>query len=205
MANSVMEEPQDKACRIIEVAQKRFGQYGFEKTTINDIASDLKMSKGSLYYYFPDKEHIYIAVIQKEHDLFIHMVNEKIALLSDPSEMIREYVHVRLAYFRSFLNLSKFRHDNYWELHAIMRERWAIFKVQEETLIIDILKLGVEKEYFEIKNIPEISELLLDTIRGLSIAFIKNNEIFYLEASQYDLLVKKIDLLLDVFIKSLKK
>ena len=60
-------ESLSKTEQIIKVAQKRFGQYGFEKTTMNEIASDLNMCKGSLYYYFPDKEHLYIAVAKKEH------------------------------------------------------------------------------------------------------------------------------------------
>ena len=60
-------DSQSKTEQIIKFAQKRFGQYGFEKTTMNEIASDLNMCKGSLYYYFPDKEHIYLAVAKKEH------------------------------------------------------------------------------------------------------------------------------------------
>ena len=41
---------------IIEASQKRFGIFGVEKTSMREIADDLKLSKASLYYYFPDKE-----------------------------------------------------------------------------------------------------------------------------------------------------
>lgn len=200
-----MGECPEKTSRIIEVAQKRFGLYGFEKTTMNEIASDLNMSKGSLYYYFPDKERLYIAVVQKEHDLFVQLVNEKIALLSDPSQMIREYVSVRLSYFRMLLNLSRFRHDNAREVHSMMHEQWTIFRVQEQELIMGILNIGIEKQLFEVENVEEISVLLLDIIKCLSISLVKKKDIFYLEASEYESLTRKINMFIEMFIKSLKK
>ncbi|WP_321331017.1 TetR/AcrR family transcriptional regulator [uncultured Bacteroides sp.] len=196
----------EKTSRIIEVAQNRFGLYGFEKTTMNEIASDLNISKGSLYYYFPDKESLYIAVIQKEHDVFIHLVTEKIASLSDPAQMIREYVNIRLSYFHTLLNLSRFRHNNnMWELHSMMHQQWAVFKIQEEGLIADVLTYGVKEAFFEIENIHDIAELLLDIIKGLSMSLVKNKDIFYLEDTEYDKLFKKINLFVEMFIKSLKR
>lgn len=41
--------------QIIEGAIKRFSHFGINKTTMNDIAEDLAVSKPSLYYYFPIK------------------------------------------------------------------------------------------------------------------------------------------------------
>src|SRR5438128_9330539 len=50
---------------IIEAALKRFTHFGVGKTTMNEIADDLSISKASLYYYFPDKLNLYGAVLQK--------------------------------------------------------------------------------------------------------------------------------------------
>ena len=49
---------------IIEAAKKRFSHFGVGKTTMNEIADDLSISKASLYYYFPDKLNLYAAVLQ---------------------------------------------------------------------------------------------------------------------------------------------
>src|SRR5947208_16334089 len=50
---------------IIEAAKKRFSHFGVDKTTMNEIADDLSISKASLYYYFPDKLNLYGAVLQQ--------------------------------------------------------------------------------------------------------------------------------------------
>ncbi len=51
--------------QIIEGAIKRFTHYGISKTTMNEIAEDLSVSKPSLYYYFPDKGSLVLGVISK--------------------------------------------------------------------------------------------------------------------------------------------
>ena len=41
--------------QIIQTALKRFAHYGFNKTTMNEVAADLNITKANLYYYYPDK------------------------------------------------------------------------------------------------------------------------------------------------------
>jgi len=62
-------ERSDKIRMIIEASQKRFGLFGIEKTSMREIADDLKLSKASLYYYFTDKESLYKAVKEKEKEI----------------------------------------------------------------------------------------------------------------------------------------
>ncbi len=60
-----MAEQDQKREAILEVALKRFKRFGLAKTTMDEIAKDLEISKGSLYYYFSDKERIYVAVVER--------------------------------------------------------------------------------------------------------------------------------------------
>src|SRR5690606_12192035 len=62
---------------IIEIAIRRFSHYGFSKTTMNEVADDLKITKANLYYYYPDKtalirdviSYISTDLISKEEEL----------------------------------------------------------------------------------------------------------------------------------------
>jgi len=47
---------------ILESAVAAFRQHGYHGTTMEQIAEQLLMTKGSLYYYFKDKEEILFAV-----------------------------------------------------------------------------------------------------------------------------------------------
>lgn len=64
----------DRRKLIIEGARELFGRYGFEKTTVDDIASHTGIGKGSVYLEFQTKEDILISVIDEfanhMHDYF---------------------------------------------------------------------------------------------------------------------------------------
>lgn len=54
--------------RILEEASSLFIHYGFEKTTMDDIALAAKCSKRTLYNHFNDKEKLFIAAVSVKLD-----------------------------------------------------------------------------------------------------------------------------------------
>ncbi len=55
-----------KKGQIIKTAQKRFSRHGLVKTTMEEIARDLRMGKATLYHYFKSKEEIFYEVTKLE-------------------------------------------------------------------------------------------------------------------------------------------
>jgi AcrR family transcriptional regulator len=52
-------------CRIIETAERLFRQIGFQKTTVSDIARELRMSPANVYRFFATKAEINEAVARQ--------------------------------------------------------------------------------------------------------------------------------------------
>ncbi len=59
-----------KKGQIIKTAQKRFSRHGLVKTTMEEIARDLRMGKATLYHYFKSKEEIFYEVTKLEIDRY---------------------------------------------------------------------------------------------------------------------------------------
>lgn len=194
----------DKASQIIDVAQKRFGLYGLEKTSMREIAADLNLTKGSLYYYFPDKEHLYMAVIEKEQKQFIRYLEEAVSTTSDPEEILKKYVEARIHYFRSLLNLSRIRVDAYKGLTPVFKDIRMRFNEQEVDLISKILSRGLKQGQFYIDNIEATSRLYLDILRGLRQSVLSRKEMMYIDEAEYDSLVQKAKSFTELFIRGLK-
>src|SRR5471030_3102406 len=76
--NAVNDQQDVKREKILEASYQRFLHYGYSKTTMNEIAGDLKLSKALLYYYFPDKSQLYIAVMRKLTDDYLQLLEENI-------------------------------------------------------------------------------------------------------------------------------
>ncbi|CAM4399090.1 TetR family transcriptional regulator [Bordetella tumbae] len=52
--------------QVIHAARDLFLQHGFEGATMNMIAAQAEVSKATLYAYYPTKEQVFVAVIQRE-------------------------------------------------------------------------------------------------------------------------------------------
>ena len=60
-----MVEADKKSELILEGAIKRFAHFGINKTSMAEIAEDLSLSKPALYYYYPDKQSLILAVAER--------------------------------------------------------------------------------------------------------------------------------------------
>jgi AcrR family transcriptional regulator len=190
--------------QILNAAQKHFGIYGLEKSTMREIASDLNISKGALYYYFSDKEQLYKAVVEKEHEEFIQLLTEKLTQMSDPKEMLLEYIEIRMKHFRTMLNLSRFRLEDFCNLKPIIGDIWVQFQDKEVEIIEQILNIGIDKKLFFIEQPHEVAQLFMELLKGLRKNELHNKELFYLDQKEYEVLISKTYAFVNIFIKGLR-
>ncbi len=197
-------EKTDKIRLIIEASQKRFGLYGIEKTSMQEIADDLKLSKASLYYYFPDKESLYLAVVEKEQNEFIARISERIFSFHEPEQLLLEYANARLSYFRTLLNLSRLRLETYSGLKPAFIEKIQVFKEKEKDIIKRIFEKGISAGIFFINDKDQMASLFLDLHRGLRNTLVNEKKTLFIEQEEFDLLVEKSIAFTKFFIRGLK-
>jgi TetR/AcrR family transcriptional regulator len=84
--------------RILESAVRSFARRGFYGTSMDDIAEELKLTRGSLYYYFHDKEEILALCHLVALDAVNRALDSVRAERLPPDEAIRRLVaeHVRV-------------------------------------------------------------------------------------------------------------
>jgi AcrR family transcriptional regulator len=193
-----------KEGEIINVAQKRFALFGYDKTTMQEIANDLNMSKGSLYYYFPDKENLYISIIRKEQKVFIDLLSQKLKSALSPDDMLIEYVRTRLTLFRDLINLSRSRMEDFSGVNSLIKETLVGLHLQELEIIKEILRKGNENKIYSITDIGEIAGLFLDLLKGLRMSHLRGMSVYYIDENNYELLVNKSVLFVDIFLKGLE-
>jgi AcrR family transcriptional regulator len=78
--------------RIIDSAEKRFSQYGFRRVTMDDIASDLGISKKTLYLHFKSKEDIAWAVKTRMHRDIDRLLQKAKKEIPDPIERFKKII-----------------------------------------------------------------------------------------------------------------
>ena len=58
-------EKQQRRTDILSAAEEVFFSKGFERATMDDVAEEAELSKGTLYLYFKNKEDLHMAVAMK--------------------------------------------------------------------------------------------------------------------------------------------
>lgn len=56
---------------ILEIAIKLFQRFGYQKTTVEEIAREAQIGKGTVYLHFVSKEEILLTLIQNYHQAMI--------------------------------------------------------------------------------------------------------------------------------------
>ena len=63
MARRTKEEAAKTRAQILDSALSLFVKKGYDRTTFNDIASRLKLTKGAVYWHFESKEALLVAIL----------------------------------------------------------------------------------------------------------------------------------------------
>ena len=63
---------------ILAAAKQLFGHYGYRRTSIDNIAQEARIAKGTVYLYFKSKEEIFRALCQQLLDTVLTATEEEV-------------------------------------------------------------------------------------------------------------------------------
>src|ERR1700709_2399568 len=106
--STVVDQQDIKREKILEAAYQRFLHYGYSKTTMNEIAGDLSMSKALLYYYFPDKSQLYIAVMRRVANDYLSNLASKVNTFTGLKDAFEFQINVQHEFILNNYNFFDF-------------------------------------------------------------------------------------------------
>jgi AcrR family transcriptional regulator len=136
---------------IVEVARGIFANYGFRKTTMNEIADGVGKGKSSLYYYFSSKEDVYRAVIEMEAETMKQKLVDAIDGVDDPVGKLRIYVVTRMEILHELINFHQAINSEYLTNIDFIQKMRKKYDNEEVTLLKNILQIGVDSGTFRIE------------------------------------------------------
>ena len=85
----ITKEPEVRKQEIIDTALKLFGEKGYEKTSITDIAKAIGMAQVLCYRYFPSKEALFDSAIEQYADV---LVEQMVSPKTDENQTLRQII-----------------------------------------------------------------------------------------------------------------
>lgn len=132
--------------KIGKAAMQCFEKYGLDKTTLDDIAQSIGFNKASLYYYYKNKEDIFIEVALKEGEDYIASLQQKALLKKGIEKQVWFYMHSRFNYYKNILNMNRVSVETlnkilprFFELYDALMKKEKKFLTQ---LVADAVRNG---------------------------------------------------------------
>lgn len=189
---------------IIERAIQRFAHFGIQKTTMNEIADDLAMSKPSVYYYFPDKTSLIIAVVER----IINEYLDRLSKIFEQSESISKSLEAMLELRIEFL-------ERYFMLHlednteqSLCREdvRSSIIQIRsnEINLLAGLLEKGKQEGILYVSDPNHTAELFINTLTGIAMyVFSEQKKQLIPDMESFNSLLNKQKEISEIFLKGI--
>jgi AcrR family transcriptional regulator len=157
----------NKKTIIIKAAQELFAQFGFVKTTVDEIARAARMGKATLYHYFRSKEDVFKEVIEKESKILNEKVKEAIDNEETSQKKLRAFVLTRMMYLNELANIYSALRDEFLNHYAFIEKTREKDFYQEIKSVKNILNEGIEKNIFVIKDAELTSFAIISALKGL--------------------------------------
>jgi TetR/AcrR family transcriptional regulator len=100
-------EKEQRRNMIIDAAEKIFFKKGIENSTMDDVASEAELSKGTLYLYFKSKEDIQLAIAMRGSEILKEMMQKRLSKNKTGYENLLELADISI----DFSN----KHKHYYE------------------------------------------------------------------------------------------
>jgi TetR/AcrR family transcriptional repressor of mexJK operon len=156
--------------RIIEVAIRRFGHFGFDKTTMTEIALDASISKQALWNYFPDKKVLITAVIEKVIGEYIRILEAAFIQSKDVYHALQQLLEARRHLYTKYTMLvSQLVDPQTLVWNKTLIEAKDNLKEKEEHLLRELLSKGVVSEELKQLDAEKTSTLILDVFTSMLI------------------------------------
>jgi hypothetical protein len=140
----------DRRNEILIASKRCFSKYGYDKTTLDDIAEIVGVNKVSIYYYYKNKEAIFKEVIELEANEFSDNMKKKVEDITDCKNKILTWIKEGFKYNQTNSILNQLSYDSIKKLTPQLEELKNSSLKKGADYIASILSFHQKKN--EIKN-----------------------------------------------------
>ncbi|HWK57085.1 MAG TPA: TetR/AcrR family transcriptional regulator [Parapedobacter sp.] len=163
-----------KRTQILEAATRRFAHFGLAKTTMAEIAQDLSFSKALLYYYFPDKNALYAAVLEHVINQSFDEMERAVPAITDCHEAMMFVLDKRIEFITQYYNLLEYSISAVQQVPDAMAGVLEDSKDKERSMLANILKKGVDTGQLQVDDLNETADILLFALVGMRFSILKD-------------------------------
>ena len=130
-----MSEPEkDKQQLIFDSAEQIFGASGYASATIEEIAGNAGVAKGTVYLYFSSKQELFISLLENRIGNYQGLIETRLRTGGTVQEVLNALIATRVQFVQNHLGLIDAMFQSMVSCAPEMRDRVLGAKIGVETL-----------------------------------------------------------------------
>lgn len=153
---------------ILDAADRLLARYGYKKMTIDDLAREVGVGKGTIYLHFSSKEEVALSRIDRVIDRLKHELQALAHSDQDRLARLRSMLMLRVIYrFDSVQHYSESLNQVMAAIRPSLLERRKSYFEAEARIIAEVLKEGRSAGQFFFKDTMATARALLTATNSL--------------------------------------
>ncbi len=164
--------------QITEAATKVFAEQGFDKARMDDIASEAKLSKGTLYLYFKSKDAIISHLLDKLFEREFAGLNELSTAHIPASEKLEKIIALIVGDIKNWLRLIPIMYEFLGRLFRQNVVQQAFKKYMRSYLatVTPIVQQGIDEGEFHTDDAESVAIAIGALIEGTILLWVYDKE-----------------------------
>jgi AcrR family transcriptional regulator len=153
---------------ILDATDRLLARYGYRKMTVEDIASEAHIGKGTIYLHFTSKEEVVLSHVDRIVDRLKDRLREIGNSAAPAAERLRQMLLLRVMFrFDSIQHYTQSLNDLLAALRPGLLARRALYFEAEAQIFADVLMKGREAGEFQFDDEQATAHALLQATNGL--------------------------------------
>jgi len=190
---------------ILQAAWNVFASKDYDSATIDDVAAEADLSKGTVYLYFQNKADLFHSTIEMGMERINTIIQDIVSSSDDPVSGLREIIKRLLDYSEDNMDFFKILSSGqaHFEIHTRMmaesdfRERMIETSCRSVVILAELIQRGIDMGVFKQVNPEDAAFVLTSAIRGFTFRRIIGPEEFSLP--------EKAEIITDILLNGLRK
>lgn len=191
----------ERRLEILEAAMTLFSKKGFERTTVDEIASCANVGKGTVYLYFDNKEEIFWAIIEKGLLELEELLTDIITRSQDFQQQFYNLIYANLSYVEDHLDFYRLFLKERLSVQLLRHEETShLIREKHHRLhrrLAEFMQTGIDHGYLR----PGNSEDYCIAVTGIITHFAA----YWIMFDSSQPLTTKTDFILDLVLSGIKK
>lgn len=153
--------------QIIEAAAKLFSKKSYHDVTMDQIAQEVGVAKGTIYLYFDSKEKLYLEILEDTYEEIESILEKEIAKNDPAPEKLKKILRLIFQFYLQNLDVLRILSRDETHLireHYEFTEHWRLRRIK---LYQKILQKGINEGSFRPSNTELTSLIIFGLVRSV--------------------------------------